>query len=176
MGILHRRAVRCARSAQPHSGNCEMSILGIGPLLAIVGAIAALIVIVLEKVIGFTLSLPAPWRVWAFALGVVLMAVGVVFWLSSAVLVKKAYGSYRLTTTNVYGISRNPMYAGFIIFIIPGIALALNNLTLFLVAVAMFVAFKLRIGLEEVYLAKEFGLKFDEYRRSVSQLIPFIRI
>ncbi len=153
-----------------------MSIVGIGPVLAIVGAIAALLVAVADKIIGVTLSLTAPWREWACALGVILMAIGVIFWFSSVVLVKKAYGSHRLTTTGVYGISRNPMYAAFIVFIVPGVALVVNELMLLLVAVAMFVVFKLRIGLEEEYLAREFGVAFDEYRRSVSQLLPFIRI
>ncbi len=68
------------------------------------------------------------------------------------------------------------MYAGFIVFIIPGLALAMNEMLLFIISIAMFAAFKLRIGREEEFLAKEFGSEFEQYRKSVPQLIPFVRL
>jgi protein-S-isoprenylcysteine O-methyltransferase Ste14 len=68
------------------------------------------------------------------------------------------------------------MYAAFIVFIIPGLALALNHLLLLFVSASMFIAFKMLIGKEEEFLAKEFGIEFEEYRNKVPQLVPFIRV
>ena len=153
-----------------------MSILGIGPGLAIVGAAAATIVIVLRRVASCSVSLSSPWQGWAYWAGLVLLVVGVYFWISSAALVRRAFDSRQLVRRGVYGVSRNPMYAGFIVFIIPGLALAMNEMLLFIISIAMFAAFKLRIGREEEFLAKEFGSEFEQYRKSVPQLIPFVRL
>jgi protein-S-isoprenylcysteine O-methyltransferase Ste14 len=104
----------------------------------------------------------------------ILLIVGVYIWISSAVLVKRAFNSRRLVQTGVYGFSRNPMYAGFIVFIAPGLAFALNNMLLIAISVVMSVAFKPRIGREESFLSKEFGVEYERYRRKAPQLIPFV--
>ena len=153
-----------------------MNILGIGPLLAITGVITGAIVMIFCRVAECSASLPSPWREWIFWVGIILLIIGVYFWISSAILVKRAFESRRLVQTGVYGLSRNPMYAGFIVFIIPGLALMLNNMLLIAVSVAMFVVFKLRIGLEESFLSKEFGVEYKRYRTMVPQLIPFVRL
>jgi protein-S-isoprenylcysteine O-methyltransferase Ste14 len=152
-----------------------MSILGIGPLLAIAGGIAALVIILLQRFTGFTLSLPSPWSAWAVWAGWVLVAIGVFFWITSALAVKRAFGSGCLVTVGVYRISRNPMYAGFILFIVPGLALLLNNLLFIVVSVAMFMAFKLRISREEDSLVAAFGQEYENYRSEVRQLVPLPR-
>ena len=153
-----------------------MNILGIGPLLAITGVITGAIVMIFCRIAECSVSLPSPWREWIFWVGIILLIIGVYFWISSAILVKRAFESRRLVQTGVYGLSRNPMYAGFIVFIIPGLALMLNNMLLIAVSVAMFVVFKLRIGLEESFLSKEFGVEYKRYRTMVPQLIPFVRL
>jgi protein-S-isoprenylcysteine O-methyltransferase Ste14 len=152
-----------------------MSILGIGPILAIVGGGTIAAVVVCQRLFGFTVSVPSPWRESILIIGVVLVAVGGYFWLSSIFLVKRAFQSHRLVTKGVFRLSRNPLYAGFIVFIIPGLAFILNDLSLLLTSVTMFVTFKLRIRREEEFLAKEFGVEFEDYTKAVAQLIPFTR-
>lgn len=153
-----------------------MNILGIGPLLAIAGVVTGAIVMMFWRVAECSVSLPSPWREWIFWVGMILLIVGVYFWISSAILVKRAFESRRLVQTGVYGLSRNPMYAGFIVFIIPGLALVVNNMLLIAVSVAMFIVFKLRIGREESFLSEEFGVEYERYRTMVPQLIPFVRL
>ncbi len=153
-----------------------MTVMGIGPLLAVVGVVTTTAIVVSEKVTGYTLSLPASWGELQLIVAIALVVIGVVFWLSSAVVVKRAFDSHRLVTTGPFRLSRNPMYAGFMLFLIPGIALILNDLLLILISVAMFVVFKARIRQEEEYLTREFGQSYEQYRRSVSQLIPFARL
>ena len=153
-----------------------MNIFGIGPLLAITGVVTGAIAMIFCRIAECSGSLPSPWREWILWVGIILLIIGVYFWISSAILVKMAFESRRLVQTGVYGFSRNPMYAGFIVFIIPGLALVLNNMLLIVVSVAMFVVFKLRIGLEESFLSKEFGVEYERYRTRVPQLIPFVRL
>jgi protein-S-isoprenylcysteine O-methyltransferase Ste14 len=158
-----------------HAQSREMTVLGIGPLLAIVGVAMAAIV-VLGRIAGWSVALPSPWHEWAFWIGMIFMLVGVYFWISAALGVKRAFESHQLVRTGVFKLSRNPMYAGFIMFIIPGLAFVLNNVLLIAVSLAMYIAFKMFISREERYLASQFGEEFERYRKSVPQLIPFVRL
>ena len=151
-----------------------MNLMGIGPVLAIVGAISAVIVIVLQLAFGIGIHLTSSLMEIVRVFGIVLIATGVYFWLSSAMLVLRAFKAHRLETAGVFGLSRNPLYAAFIVFIIPGIGFVTNNLLILLISVAMFATFKMRIGKEEEFLEKEFGDQFRQYVREVSQLIPFL--
>jgi protein-S-isoprenylcysteine O-methyltransferase Ste14 len=79
-------------------------------------------------------------------------------------------------TDGVYRYSRNPMYAAFIIFLIPTVSLLSGDLLILLVSVIMFVAFKGLIRKDESFLKKEFGEDFERYASQVAQLIPFVRV
>jgi protein-S-isoprenylcysteine O-methyltransferase Ste14 len=151
-----------------------MSILGIGPIPAIVGVVSAAAVIVVERLTGWSLPTPSPWRDRLFWLGVIFIVVGAFFWVSAALIVKRAFEARKLATRGVYHLSRKPMYAGFNLFIIPGITFVWNDLRLVLISVCTFVAFSICVGKEEKFLAKEFGSEFEEYRKAVQRLVPFI--
>ena len=152
-----------------------MNILGIGPLLAVVGA-CSFGIIFLQRIIGMTIPLPPACREYSTAFGILLIAVGLYFWISSALLISKAFRSHRLEISGVYRLSRNPLYAAFIVFIVPGIAFLCNDLLYCAVSLAMFAAFKLRIGKEEEFLRKEFGEEFQQYAQKIAQLIPFVKM
>ncbi len=153
-----------------------MTILGIGPLLVLVGGAVLAIVLLLQHAFGVAIALSSPWKVLFQILGILLAGIGVCFWISSAVLVTRAFRSHRLETTGVYRLSRNPMYAAFIVCIVPGIAFLFNNLLILGASVGMFLAFKMRIGKEEEFLEREFGAAFQRYAREVPQLIPFVHL
>jgi protein-S-isoprenylcysteine O-methyltransferase Ste14 len=153
-----------------------MNILGIGPLLVIVGGIAIIVILIIQNLCGLVVIVSSSWQQAFRVIGVIFLVIGLWFWSSSAVLIKKAFGSHRLETSGVYRLSRNPMYAGFIVFIIPGIAFVTGNLLIVFVSVLMFVCFKFLIKKEEEFLRREFGNEFEIYSRKVAQLIPFIKI
>ncbi len=153
-----------------------MTIMGIGPILAVLGIATAVAIVFFERLTGFGISLPSPWKEWGVIAGIALLVAGVFFWLSAALTVKRAFESHRLATGGVFRVSRNPMYAGFIVFIFPGLALVINDILVILISLVMFAAFKARIAREESYLAKEFGEDYERYRKSVPQLVPFIHL
>jgi protein-S-isoprenylcysteine O-methyltransferase Ste14 len=102
--------------------------------------------------------------------------IGVYFWFSAALRVRRAFASHQLAQSGVFRLSRNPMYAGFIVFIIPGLALLLNDLLLIAISLVMYLVFKMLVGREERCLAEQFGEEFERYRKSVPQLLPFVRL
>lgn len=153
-----------------------MNIFGIGPVLIIVGTLTGVALITLERLTGFTFSLSTPWRGWGLFTGVALLVAGMALWGSAGAQVKRAFGSHQLVTKGAFAICRNPMYAAIIVCIIPGIAFIVNDLMLIIVSVTTCIAFKLRIAWEEEFLSKEFGQEYEQYRESVAQLIPFIRL
>ncbi|HTY00670.1 MAG TPA: isoprenylcysteine carboxylmethyltransferase family protein [Bacteroidota bacterium] len=153
-----------------------MNVLGIGPVLAIVGAIGLLVILGLEALLGVSLAVPPDALSYLRIIGVVLILTGVFLWGSSARLVIRAFDAHRLETSGVYRVTRNPLYAAFIVFIVPGLAFLVGNLLLLLVSVFLFVAFKMMIKKEEEYLQKEFGDEFRTYATEVAQLIPFVKV
>lgn len=152
-----------------------MNILGIGPILVIVGITTSVLVVAVEKLAGLDLKMPAPWREILVMLGFVLGLVGVYFWFSSALRIKRGFPAHRLMTDGVYRYSRNPMYAGFIIFLVPAIAFVFNKPLLLSASITMFIAFKRRISKEEAFLAEKFGEDYRQYAAKVPQLIPFVK-
>ena len=153
-----------------------MNILGIGPRLMIAGGVTLVILLLLQHFAGFTVVLPSALRLPLGLIGILFFAVGIYFWFSSLILISSFNKSHRLVTSGVYSLSRNPLYAAFIVFLIPGIAFISGNFLILLVSLAMFFVFKLQIGKAEKYLEREFGSEFHQYARKVSQLIPFIRL
>ena len=134
--------------------------------------------------LSLTLS-PAPrrWIEWgppAQLLGVGLTVVGVgfaiwarsvlgQFW-SSVVTLKEGH---RLIKEGPYQLVRNPIYTGMLTALLGGAVL--NGAAPGLVGFGLFVvAISIKIRLEEKVLRDEFGAEFEEYRRRVKSLVPFV--
>lgn len=78
----------------------------------------------------------------------------------------------QLVTSGLFRFVRNPMYVGVLTAIV-GIALAKRSWGAAIYAIAVAVAFHLRVVLyEEPRLTREFGASFDEYRRQVPRWLP----
>ncbi|HMK61805.1 MAG TPA: isoprenylcysteine carboxylmethyltransferase family protein [Dissulfurispiraceae bacterium] len=156
--------------------NPQQSILGVGPWLAIVGVVMLLLVLCLYQTLGFSIRAAESHAQWMRAVGLCWGAIGLWFWIGSVILVVRVHSNSKLVTNGVYRYSRNPMYAAFIVFLIPALSFISNNLMTLSVSVVMFAAFKILIRKEEVYLQTEFGEEYEQYTKRVAQLIPFIRI
>jgi len=151
----------------------QMSIWGVGPLLALTGGLAFGLIC---RVFWHLWRVPDAWLVEVQIVGVVWGIIGLWFWIGSAVQVVRSQRSRTLATTGVYRYSRNPMYAAFIVFFIPASAFVSGDLMILLVSVVMFAAFKVLIRKEESFLKNTFGAEYEHYARRVPQLIPFLRI
>ena len=86
-----------------------------------------------------------------------------------------AYNSDKLATAGLFGFVRNPMYAAWIVFIIPGLVLLTRSWPLLLTPLVAYSAFKLLIRRENAYLEKRFGDAYRRYRVEVNELFPWPR-
>jgi protein-S-isoprenylcysteine O-methyltransferase Ste14 len=112
---------------------------------------------------------PFPWNL----LGVVPLVLGVILNLAAdrsfqraGTTVKPFEESSALVTSGAFGISRNPMYLGFVL-ILTGIAILLGTLTPYVVVVAFAVLIgSVFITVEERMLAEKFGAEWESYKCS----------
>lgn len=152
------------------------NIFGIGPALALAGALSAALIALCDLRWGARICLPVNVYRHTLAAGIILATLGVILWTKAVCLVIKGNRERALITTGVFQNTRNPMYAAFILLLIPGAALILNNLFFMLVSIVMFLTFKRLIIREESCLLKQYGDLYIRYLNNVSQLIPRARL
>lgn len=149
-----------------------MSRWGIGPAFALSTlAYSALVIIIHRALLPSTVMAFIPASV-AVACGVVLMAAGVLLWVVSLNALHRAYSAGRLVTDGVYAYVRHPIYAVFIVLIVPGIVLALRSLPGLTIPIFMYLIFRALIGAEENYLRAAFGEQYETYHRRVGAVFP----
>jgi protein-S-isoprenylcysteine O-methyltransferase Ste14 len=103
--------------------------------------------------------------------GVVLVA-GLAFWLWSAIHFVRHFFTGKLVTDGPFAWCRNPIYASFIVMLIPAAALLANAWPLLAVDVVLYVVFRRFIGAEDRALAGHFGDAYETYRRAVGEVLP----
>lgn len=125
---------------------------------------------------------PSDVRVFAFfflpgvvraGLGWVLLAGGVGFLLATITVFQREGHSGKLVTRGTYAFCRHPIYASFVVFILPAVALLVNAWPLLGTSVVMYVAFKFRIGREYEDLRQAFGHVSEAYEARVNKILSF---
>ncbi len=151
-----------------------MTIFGIGPKLVRLSVAYSIIPAALTMAYPSFFIIPMSSTVFNF-FGVILLALGVPLWLLSIFPLLTGVTQGKLCTTGVYSIVRNPMYSGFIVFIVPAISLFLRSWILFTIPIVMYLIFKKLIKAEELYLEEQFGEAYLKYKSEVNLLIPSFR-
>ena len=115
------------------------------------------------------------------AIGAILLVVATGFTLSARVALGTMWSSKPLTrerhvlrTEGPYAVTRHPIYTG-ILGMVLATAIALNFGAWVWVFVLVAVFFELRIRSEEQLLSEAYPDAYEEYRRRVPQLIPWLR-
>lgn len=87
---------------------------------------------------------------------------------------KQIYAS-RLVRGGVYGLTRNPMYAGNVLIAL-GVTMAAGSPLIYAVVLPLFLfVYQAIIAAEETYLRRRFGREYDEYCASVNRFLPSLR-
>lgn len=107
--------------------------------------------------------------------GVVLLVLGIPMLITAVIAAMTAYNRDQLATTGIFSLTRNPVYAAWIMFILPGLVVLSRSWPLLLTPVVAYVVFKICISTEEKYLDQRFGQAYREYRARVNELIPLPR-
>lgn len=107
-----------------------------------------------------------------FALGAVLLALGLAFWAWSAIYFVRHFFAGGLLTAGPFAWCRHPIYGSFIVLMFPAAALLANAWPLLAADAALYVIFRLFIGEEDRMLAERFGGTYRAYRQRVGELVP----
>lgn len=145
----------------------KMTRWGVGPKFAIITLLYAAVIYVLQ--IQF-------FSTWTFTgleiVGIVLIGVGTILFVYPAVTIDKYFNEGKLRTKGLYAIVRHPIYASWIIIIIPGIVLCWGSYIAITIPFVAYYVFSKVIHVEEEYLAKKFGKEYQEYKARVHAVLP----
>jgi protein-S-isoprenylcysteine O-methyltransferase Ste14 len=85
----------------------------------------------------------------------------------------RAYDADELVTDGVYRYCRHPLYASWVVFIGPGIALLLESWLALTTAIFMYLLLRILVKKEEAYLETIFGSRHREYKKKVRCIMPY---
>ncbi len=149
-----------------------MTVWGVGPRFTVwsvgYGGVCLVISFLFPDV--FLIDFVPAWVL--ILLGALLVALGVPFFFVSAVSAHRAYREGRLLTRGVYGLCRHPIYAAWVVFLVPGMVLIARTWLGLSVPVFMYVLLRILVREEEAYLEDRFGEEYRLYRARVPAVLP----
>lgn len=151
----------------------KMSRWGVGPVFTVLSISYGLVMIGISEYAYplFHIEIfPGPVLV---GVGIVLIAVGIPFYLISAKGVMRAYNSDRLITTSTFRYCRHPLYASWVVFIVPGIVLIYQSWIGFTALVFMYIVLRILVRREEAYLGNKFGEEYAKYQARTPCILPY---
>jgi len=108
--------------------------------------------------------------------GIALIVIGVLFFVISIKTVTRAYNADELVTEGVFRCCRHPLYASWVVFIVPGIAFLAKSWIGLSTPIFMYLILRVLVRKEETYLESVFGSEYLEYKKSVSCILPLGRL
>jgi protein-S-isoprenylcysteine O-methyltransferase Ste14 len=144
-----------------------MTEMGVAPLIAVPSFLYIGAAIVLHYALFPLFAFTATPGLALRLVGAVLAAFGLVVLLSSGLRVLKAFREQRLLTDGFFAMFPNPMYAAFVLLIVPGLALILDSWLVLTASALVYALFRALVPAEDRWLKEKFGARYDEYRRGV---------
>lgn len=106
------------------------------------------------------------------ALGYIFLVLGIILLMVVGRQFMREFKEGILMNKGVYRYSRNPMYAAWALFIIPGLSLLSISWIFFFTPFVFYLVFKIHIREEEEFLEGYFGEAYLEYKEKTGQLCP----
>ena len=144
-----------------------MKILGVAPYIAAPTFLYLGLTIIISLLAGNMFITSNSGYSILEAAGIVLIVIGTLMVISCARKLLKSFNGGKLMTDGLYRIFRNPMYAAYLIFIIPGICFLFNSWLALTTVIFNYILFNIFIKREYLYLQEKFGEEYDEYLNKV---------
>lgn len=144
-----------------------MTIAGVAPKIAVPTFVYLIITIIIDQLKNPMFKINLDYSSALLIIGVVLIIMGVIVVVNVAQKLKKSFASGSLMTDGLYAYFRNPMYAAYLLFIIPGIAFLFNSWLALTTIVLNFILFQIFIKEEYIYLKERFGEDYKTYLNKV---------
>ncbi|MEW6619634.1 MAG: MBL fold metallo-hydrolase [bacterium] len=154
--------------------NKEMTKWGVGPKFALISVIYGIIIFILHFVYYPSLTFEVISGSVNVILGIILLILGVPIFLIPAFTIDKYFYEGKLYKSGIYSFFRHPIYAAWIVFIVPGIVLIFGSLLGISIPLFMYLVFRILIVKEEKYLERKFGQDYLHYKKEVPCLFPRI--
>jgi protein-S-isoprenylcysteine O-methyltransferase Ste14 len=135
-----------------------------------------------------TTRIPLPWLylqlwpagIWQFWVGAAVTIAGLLFavwarvhlgrnW-SRSVTIKQGH---ELITTGPYAVVRHPIYTGILTGFL-GMAIAISQVRGLVVCALIFLAFWIKLRMEEQWMRSQFGETYAAYARKTAALVPYL--
>ena len=148
----------------------RMTSWGVGPKFAIISLVLGLLLIFANYY--FFPKLLLAFNEFMFWFGTGVVAFGFYLMFLATFQVHQAFNQGRLITGGIYAYIRNPVYAAWILFIVPGLFLATGVSFLIIMPFIMYVLIRKLIIEEEQYLEQKFGKVYLDYKNAVNSIVP----
>jgi protein-S-isoprenylcysteine O-methyltransferase Ste14 len=144
-----------------------MTIAGAAPKIAVPTFVYLVITIIIDqlKYPIFKISLYHSFAL--LIIGIILIIMGIMVVINIARKLKKSFASGSLMTDGLYAYFRNPMYAAYLLLIIPGIAFLFNSWLALTTIILNFILLQIFIREEYNYLNERFGEEYKTYLNKV---------
>lgn len=152
--------------------NERLSFFGIGPVIGRFALPWLALTIVLDVFFPAVFDFGESLRLPMLIAGIVLIAFGLLFYLATLKRMLPGLRAGKLITGGAYRFCRNPLYAAILLFIFPGVSLAMNTWIVMTVSVVGFLVFRRNIKKEEQDLERLFGEEFRKYRDRTPLFFP----
>ncbi len=144
-----------------------MNIAGSAPLIAAPTLVYLLITAIISSVAKPLFTITEKHYGILIVLGIVLTLIGVLMVISCGRKLLKSFNKGLLITDGLYRIFRNPMYAAYMLFVIPGICLFFNSWLVLTTVLLNYILFSIFIKREHKYLEEKFGSEYQSYLEKV---------
>lgn len=104
--------------------------------------------------------------------GIILIVLGFFLYALAIPDLYPSYDAGQLRTRGIYGFLRHPMYAAWLLFIVPGIALIKGTVLFLTIPLASYGYYRRAIRLEERFLEERFGEAYQAYKKTVGAITP----
>jgi protein-S-isoprenylcysteine O-methyltransferase Ste14 len=108
-------------------------------------------------------------------IGLILLCLGILLWVTGLVQLLLFFPKGKLVRNGAFMVCRNPVYASYIVLILPAVSFLTVTWVYFVPAVIMYFAFKKFIKKEEQDLIGVFGDEYRDYMKKVPQVMPGFR-
>jgi protein-S-isoprenylcysteine O-methyltransferase Ste14 len=102
------------------------------------------------------------------AISIVVLALGVVIWIWSVVLILANVPRGLLVTSGPYALMKHPIYASVALLVLPWLGFLLDTWSGALIGFALYVGSRMYAPAEEAELATRFGADWDRYCEGVA--------
>ena len=149
----------------------KMTRWGIGPTFGILTCLYSLAIYDINRLWPWTFSFS-----YQNEIGIALMVIGFIIFIYPAVTIDKYFNEGKLRTTGLYSVCRHPIYASWVLIIIPGIIIYWGAILGLTIPFYAYLAVRSFINKEENYLFNKFGIEYLSYKNKVNAIFPKIFI